>query len=74
MNLQYDIIKAAPNEKLASKSYNVLEEKCHPQAFGSRYIVWLIVPSECLSLMINRSQASVFISENLNSLARVGTV
>jgi len=38
--LTYEGVKSALNIKLLSRGYTIIEEKYHPEAFGSRYVVW----------------------------------
>jgi hypothetical protein len=32
--------KAAINDKLNTQGYHIIEEKYHPEVFGSRYVTW----------------------------------
>lgn len=36
----YELGKASLDIKLSSLGYHIIEEKYHPEAFGSRYVIW----------------------------------
>jgi hypothetical protein len=36
----YEQVKSALDTKLNSRGYQIIEEKCHAESFGSRYAVW----------------------------------